>query len=351
VNEIEKRQNTLPDKIEDLAEFYRKSSARCDMLMAGIERYRGMKDISKDKLDEITNVVREAQEEKLDAEVKLGDYFLSVAKASGRRTDLEPEVNGKPRSKKEVAESLGFDENARKRFQTLAAHRDVVEAVKAEARQADDIPTRSAVLKAVKEKEKEQRIDNEQKQRKQKVSDIEIRSGDFAQVLEDVYDIDAIITDPPYPAEYLDEFSKLAVFAENHLKKDGFLVCYSGQYNLPEVIRRLSEHLTYVWCFCLYHSGKKQLVNGVNIMCGWKPVLIFSNGRKKMRYSAYDVTVSEQMEKASHKWQQSESGVAQLVDIFSEPGQLVCDPFAGSGTFLKVAHDNGRKTIGAEIDA
>ena len=101
--------------------------------------------------------------------------------------------------------------------------------------------------------------------------------------------------------------------------------------------------------FCLYHKGKTQLVNGVNIMCGWKPVLIFSKGKKKMRYSAFDILISEKHEKHSHEWQQSESGVVNLIEIFSKPNELVVDPFAGSGTFLKVANDLGRNGIGAEI--
>ena len=194
---------------------------------------------------------------------------------------------------------------------------------------------------------------NEEKDKIEKRNDdlvnIEIRKGDFKEVLDDVYEIDAIITDPPYPKEYIQCFSDLSMFANKHLKNDGFVVIYSGQYHLPEVIKRLSEHLTYVWTFCLYHIGKKQLVNGVNIMCGWKPVLIFSRGRKKMRFSAYDVLISEQREKYSHEWQQSESGVASLVDIFSKPNELIVDPFCGSGTFGIVSQKLGRRFIGAEI--
>ena len=196
---------------------------------------------------------------------------------------------------------------------------------------------------------KEERIKEENESRNRAISNIEIRKGDFKKVLKDLKDVDVIITDPPYPKEYLDCFSDLGRFAKEKLKEDGFLIVYSGQYHLPEVIKRLEEHLTYVWTFCLYHVGKKQLVNGVNIMCGWKPVLIFSKGKKKMRFAAYDVLVSEKREKSSHEWQQSESGVKQLVEIFSRPGELVVDPFAGSGTFLKVAKDLGRKAIGAEI--
>ena len=69
-----------------------------------------------------------------------------------------------------------------------------------------------------------------------------------------------------------------------------------------------------------------------------------------MRYPAYDILVSGEREKSSHKWQQSESGVAPLIDILTKPGELVVDPFAGSGTFLKVAKELGRKAIGAEIN-
>jgi len=197
--------------------------------------------------------------------------------------------------------------------------------------------------------EKEKRKEEEENRRTSVVSILDIRKGDFQEVLNDLENIDAIITDPPYPKQYIECFSRLSKFASKKLKPDGFIAVYSGQYHLPEVINRLSEYLSYVWTFCLYHVGKKQIVNGVNIMCGWKPILLFSRGKKKMRYSAYDVLISEVMEKHSHKWQQSESGVKPLIEALSLPGDLIVDPFAGSGTFLKVAHDMDRKAIGAEI--
>lgn len=39
-----------------------------------------------------------------------------------------------------------------------------------------------------------------------------------------------------------------------------------------------------------------------------------------------------------------------IVDDYSEPGDLVCDPFAGHATTLRVALELGRRAIGAEVD-
>ena len=203
-------------------------------------------------------------------------------------------------------------------------------------------------------KEKKEREEKE-KERMKKFKEFEgaaegfkLLKGDFREVLSDLKNIDAIITDPPYAEKYLYLFSELSKFAAEKLKPDGFIAVYSGQYHLPEVIKRLSEKLTYVWTFCLYHKGKSQIINNINIMCGWKPVLIFSRGNKKL--TGYDVLISKEREKDLHEWQQSESGVRQLVEILSKPGDLIVDPFAGPGTFLKVAYELKRKAIGAEIN-
>ena len=101
--------------------------------------------------------------------------------------------------------------------------------------------------KAQKDTEKENRKTNEKEDRENAIVGIDIRKGDFKDVLGDTYNIDCIITDPPYPKEFIECFSDLSLYASKHLKDDGFMAVYSGQYHLPEVIQRLSEHMTYVW--------------------------------------------------------------------------------------------------------
>jgi hypothetical protein len=180
---------------------------------------------------------------------------------------------------------------------------------------------------------------------------VEIKNEDFREsdLLEN--SVDCIITDPPYPVEFIDLWNDLGIFANKVLKPSGFLVAYSGEINLPAVIERLSKHLTYYWTFCLYHEGKTQLIMPRNIICRWKPILIYQKPPfKKLETVIQDYVISEQPEKGDHEWQQSESGVKDLIEKFTKPGDIVVDPFSGAGTFAKVAHEMKRKAVGYEID-
>ena len=148
-----------------------------------------------------------------------------------------------------------------------------------------------SINEAYKEIRKEEKIQEREDIRikqaqlgKEKPITVDFRLGDFEEVFKDVQDgsIDCIITDPPYPKQYLECWSKLSRFAKRVLKPNGFCIAYSGQMNLPEVMDRMRENLDYYWTFAVYHKGQTQIVNGVNLMCRWKPVLIFQNGKKRL---------------------------------------------------------------------
>lgn len=206
-------------------------------------------------------------------------------------------------------------------------------------------------------KEEKQQIKTNERERlaeigKTKKIDIDFRLGDFEEVFKDIPDgsIDCIITDPPYPYEFIEVWSKLSRVAKRVLKPNGYCITYSGQMYLPEVMQRMSENLDYYWTFAVYHEGQTQIVNGINLMCRWKPVLIFQNGKKKIENTFQDYFISEQREKNGHDWQQSKSGVGYLIEMFTKEGDTILEPFAGSGTTIIAARDKKRNVIASEID-
>ena len=214
----------------------------------------------------------------------------------------------------------------------------------------------NAAYKEIKKEEKKEEIREERRilaeEGSKKEIEIDFRLGDFEEVFADIEDgsIDCIITDPPYPKEFIECWSKLSRFAKRVLKPNGFCIAYSGQMHLPEVIKRMNEHLDYYWTFAVYHEGQTQIVNGVNLICRWKPVLIFQNGKKKLNNTFQDYFISEQREKQGHDWQQSKSGVGYLIEMFTKPNDLILEPFAGSGTTIKAAIEKGRRIKASEID-
>ena len=218
-----------------------------------------------------------------------------------------------------------------------------------------EVSINAAYQEIKKEEKKEKRIQERQKLAEEgakKEIEIDFRLGDFEEVFADLPDgsVDCIITDPPYPYEFIEVWTKLSRFAKRVLKPNGFCVAYSGQMYLPEVMQRMSENLDYYWTFAVYHEGQTQIVNGINLMCRWKPVLIFQNGKKKIENTFQDYFISEKREKNGHDWQQSKSGVAYLIEMFTKPMDTILDPFAGSGTTVIAATEKKRKVLAAEIN-
>lgn len=164
--------------------------------------------------------------------------------------------------------------------------------------------------------------------------------------------IDYIITDPPYPQEYIPLYSDLSKVAARVLKPDGSLIVMIGQSYLPEVIQRLSEHMTYHWCMAyLTPGGQSPQLFHKRVNTFWKPVLWFKKGDYNGDYIG-DVLKSptNDNDKRFHKWGQSLGGMRDIIERFTNPNDLILDPFLGGGTTGVAAVTMGRRFIGADID-
>jgi ParB-like chromosome segregation protein Spo0J len=70
-----------------------------------------------------------------------------------------------------------------------------------------------------------------------------------------------VFTDPLYHEQHLPLYSALGEWAARVLEPGGLLVAYLGTSFVPEVIRRLGEHLEYVWMCHTTFAGEKTSVH------------------------------------------------------------------------------------------
>jgi len=175
--------------------------------------------------------------------------------------------------------------------------------------------------------------------------------GDFREIEIQDNSVDHIVTDPPYKAEYLDLWSDLAIFAARVLKPGGLCITYSGTFHLPEIIRRLSEHLQYYWQFILLHRGIWQRINARHLTTGYKPVLVFAKPPiKASLQSTWDIIEGTGREKNLHQWAQAEAELEDILGRLTYEGDTILDPFAGSGTTAMACRKTNRFNISIEIN-
>lgn len=254
-----------------------------------------------------------------------------------------------------VATETLKDKNARSAMREMAWHRDGTTTRKIvltvlETRRDSDTLSRAKVLRAIREAIADERRSEEVDDLI--VDDVEIRHGDFRECLRDLCGtVDAVITDPPYNADWVPMFDDLGELAANLLGPDGVLAVLTGQTFLPQYLDHLSTWLEYRWTGAYLTHGPRTRVHHAAVGTGWKPVLIFQLPDAPRRFILDDVFRSNADDKRHHHWGQSETGTGAIVERLTSAGQLVVDPCLGGGTTAIVCRDLGRRFVGCDIDA
>lgn len=185
----------LPTNIEDLSKFVligREKLVAVRAEIRAIEKVGLAQEVREQKLHEAQDI----SEAVLDAEVRIGQLMARVPTRQGKRTDMEPMDSGVQKSKQQIIEDAGFTVKQAQRFETLAAHPEIVEQAKAEARENEDIVSRSLVLNMVKARKQEEQRQERQESIRQQVE--KPRTSSHV----DIYTTDrkyrVIYADPPW---------------------------------------------------------------------------------------------------------------------------------------------------------
>ena len=222
--------------------------------------------------------------------------------------------------------------------------------------------TTAGMLKVAKEIKKEEKKEEKIKQFEQasleyQDENVKIFFEDFREGAKTIENnsVDAIITDPPYPIEYIDLWADMFAIADRILKPSAFLVTYANHQNLDRIFQ-LPNPLKYYWIFKLDFTSKP-IAMGRNLIATWKPVLIF----QKLPFKKIEETLEDNIKESKpfnydernlHKlnWGQSLGNFEWIIDKFTKPGDLIVEPFAGTGTTLVASKNMKRRCIGYEID-
>ncbi len=165
--------------------------------------------------------------------------------------------------------------------------------------------------------------------------------------------VDLIFTDPPYVKDQWQKaYNDLGRGAARILKPSGYLITYCGHYYLPQVLDELRSFypLKYYWTVSQLNNGAKSLIHHRNILAGWKPILIFQKDPINPTNRIFMDVIKGRMSKDHHPWEQSIHEALHLLSRFGAPGDLMVDPFTGSGTSLLAAKLLGFRWIGFEIE-
>jgi hypothetical protein len=188
--------------------------------------------------------------------------------------------------------------------------------------------------------------------KEQKDATFVVHACDFRQAEIADESVDIIITDPPYPQEFVPLYEDLAKFAARVLKPGGSCIAMIGQSYLPDIVAGMAKHLRYHWtCGYITPGGQSVQLWERKVNTFWKPLLWFTKGDYAGDWVG-DVCKSEtnDNDKNHHHWGQSESGMADIVERFTSRGSVVLDPFLGGGTTGVVCVTKQRTFIGIEID-
>lgn len=171
---------------------------------------------------------------------------------------------------------------------------------------------------------------------------------------------DALITDPDYSRQAIGMYEDLSLLASKVLKPGGIMAVLCGQCYLPDVIRALTAHMPYRWTLCYrMASGKAVKVPQKNVLIqGWKPIIVLGGTDHwigidvvEPKNGPSDVINVGGLDKTFHPWQQCPKGFARLLEILTNPNDLVCDPFVCTGTTAISSLRLKRRFIGCDVDA
>lgn len=192
-------------------------------------------------------------------------------------------------------------------------------------------------------------------QRAQECAEIKLTSDDAKVVNTKMQDyrkipdgsIDAIITDPLYHGKHLALYGVAGRMSAKVLKPGGFASFYCGRVHVEKAMSLLGKYLKFRANVTLYHKQHFGNIGSTKLSTDCKHILVYQNWGDNVDFyeSLKGVIEGTGLVKYAHEYQQNTSDLDNLIDATTNPGDVILDMFAGSGTTGVAAILKSRRTI------
>ena len=169
--------------------------------------------------------------------------------------------------------------------------------------------------------------------------------------------VNVVISDPPYDKPNLACYSTFGKVCNHVLKDGGLVICSTNHAFIGDHIKRMeAEGFKQLWVVSVNFKGNNPThsVAHKNLLCGWRPWLVFVKGTRIDRFEKTICDVMDVKREKNNKeffeWQQPVPMMEDFVKRFSEKGDIILDPFMGTGSTGIAALNLDRKFIGYEMD-
>lgn len=191
-----------------------------------------------------------------------------------------------------------------------------------------------------------------------------IIQGDCTQILQSLPagSVDLAVTDPPYLVGYRDRSGRtvagddapesvLPCFPELYrvLKPNSFCICFYGWNSVDLFMAAWKDAGFTPAGHLVWHKGYASHVAYLRA-CHERAFLLIKGRPRRPGPALADVQPWEYSGNRWHPTEKAVSVIKPLVESFSRPGDLVLDPFAGSGSTAVAAAFAGRDYLGIELE-
>jgi site-specific DNA-methyltransferase (adenine-specific) len=175
-----------------------------------------------------------------------------------------------------------------------------------------------------------------------------IYHGDSKEIMPKISNVDLVLTDPVY--QNIQDYEWLYSSSNRSLNDSGQLICYIADIYLPQLLQYSFGGLKFIKLIVERNVGSKGTLWKYHCKTGCKHALWFYKPPfpDNIPWTTDFIYSNPDGDNVKHEWGKNYPSIRELIARHTNEGQIIIDPFNGSGTTTVAAKNLNRYCIGIE---